>query len=130
MTTRSPLIGLILLVAAFFPGAVFLAWSPWLEKLYRREGGTRTANVIGRRGVADPRMTLMLMAHHDSKSQSLSFPFRMGLTIVTIVGRLPPGFAGTDRDFLGQPPGPDLARAGRRHRDRRRRPRSVDDEKR
>ena len=31
-------------------------------------------------------MTLMLMAHHDSKSQSLSFPFRMGLTITTIAG--------------------------------------------
>ena len=86
VTTPSPLIGLILLVAAFLPGAVFLAWSPWLEKLYRREGGTRTGNVIGRRGVAEPRMTLMLMAHHDSKSQSLSFPFRMGLTITTIAG--------------------------------------------
>ena len=86
VTARSPLGGLILLVAAFFPGAIFLAWSPWLEKLYRREGGTRTANVIGKRGVATPRMTLLLMAHHDSKSQSLSFPFRMGLTITTICG--------------------------------------------
>ena len=54
------------------------------RKLYRRDGKTRTANVIGRRGVTDPRMTLMLMAHHDSKSQSLSFPFRMGLTIITL----------------------------------------------
>jgi len=86
VTTPSPLIGLILLVAAFLPGAVFLAWSPWLERLYQREGGTRTANVIGKRGVAEPRMTLILMAHHDSKSQSLSFPFRMGLTITTIAG--------------------------------------------
>ena len=84
VTTPSPLIGLILLVAAFLPGAVFLAWSPWLEKLYRRDGGTRTTNVIGRRGVAEPRMTFVLMAHHDSKSQSLSFPFRMGLTITTL----------------------------------------------
>jgi acetylornithine deacetylase/succinyl-diaminopimelate desuccinylase-like protein len=86
VTIRTPVAGLILLVAAFSPAAVFLAWSPWLEKLYRREGETRTANVIGRRGVAAPRMTLMLMAHHDSKSQSLSFPFRMGLTITTIAG--------------------------------------------
>ena len=86
VTTPSPLIGLILLVVAFLPGAVFLAWSPWLEKLYHREGGTRTANIIGRRRVVEPRMTLMLMAHHDSKSQSLSFPFRMGLTITTIAG--------------------------------------------
>ena len=88
VTARSPWTGLILLVAAFLPGAIFLAWSPWLEKLYRREGGTRTANVIGKRGVVKPRMTLMLMAHHDSKSQSLSFPFRMGLTITTIAGAL------------------------------------------
>jgi Zn-dependent M28 family amino/carboxypeptidase len=28
------------------------------------------------------------MAHHDSKSQSLSFPFRMGLTATAIVGAL------------------------------------------
>jgi len=86
MTGRSPVTGLILLVAAFLPSAILLAWSPWLEKLYHHEGRTRTANVIGRRGVAEPRMTLMLMAHHDSKSQSLSFPFRMGLTITTICG--------------------------------------------
>ena len=88
VTPRSPLSGLVLLVAAFLPGAIFLAWSPWLEKLYRREGGTRTANVTGRRGVAEPRITLILMAHHDSKSQSLSFPFRMGLTISTIAGAI------------------------------------------
>jgi len=80
--------GLVLLVAAFLPGAVFLAWSPWIEALYRRGGGTRTANVIGKRGATDPRLTLMLMAHHDSKSQSLSFPFRMGLTITTIAGAI------------------------------------------
>ncbi|MBD3856280.1 MAG: M28 family peptidase [Acidobacteria bacterium] len=84
VTSRSPVTGLILLLTAFLPGAMFLAWSPWLEKLYRRDGGTRTANVIGRRGVAEPRVTFVLMAHHDSKSQSLSFPFRMGLTITTL----------------------------------------------
>jgi hypothetical protein len=103
--TRSPVAGLILLVAAFLPGAVFLAWSPWLEKLYRREGGTRTANVIGRRGVADPRMTLMLMAHHDSKSQSLSFPFRMGLTITTIGGACVLASLALIAIFTGNPPG-------------------------
>ncbi|MCW8985113.1 MAG: M28 family metallopeptidase [Thermoanaerobaculales bacterium] len=86
--TSSPLSGLILLVAAFLPGAVFLSWAPWLEKLYRREGGTRTANVVGRRCVTQARMTVMLMAHHDSKSQSLSFPFRMGLTIISVAGTL------------------------------------------
>ena len=33
-------------------------------------------------------MTLLLMAHHDSKSQSLIFPFRIGLTVVAILGAL------------------------------------------
>jgi acetylornithine deacetylase/succinyl-diaminopimelate desuccinylase-like protein len=88
LTPRSPIGGLGVLVLALIPSAVFLAWAPWLEKLYRREGRTRTANVIGRRGASSPRMTLMLMAHHDSKSQSLSFPFRMGFTIAAIVGAL------------------------------------------
>jgi acetylornithine deacetylase/succinyl-diaminopimelate desuccinylase-like protein len=83
---RSPITGLGLLVAAVLPSAAFLAWAPWLETLYGREGTTRTANVIGRRGVGNPRLTLLLMAHHDSKSQSLTFPFRMGLTVVAIVG--------------------------------------------
>jgi hypothetical protein len=86
ITPRSAFAGLALLVTALVPSAIFLAWSPWLEKLYRRDGKTRTANVIGGRGVAQPRMTLMLMAHHDSKSQSLSFPFRMGFTITAIIG--------------------------------------------
>ena len=86
LTPVSPIGGLLLLAAAVLPSAVFLAWAPWLEKLYRREGRTRTANVIGRRGVAQPRLTLMLMAHHDSKSQSLTFPFRMGFTLAAIVG--------------------------------------------
>jgi acetylornithine deacetylase/succinyl-diaminopimelate desuccinylase-like protein len=85
---RSPITGLVLLVAAVLPSMVFLAWAPWLEKLYRRQGSTRTANVIGRRGVDRPRQTQLLMAHHDSKSQSLTFPLRMGLTVVAIVGVL------------------------------------------
>jgi hypothetical protein len=88
LTPRSPIAGLAVLVMALIPGVVFLAWAPWLEKLYRREGRTRTANVIGRRGVEAPRVTMMLMAHHDSKSQSLSFPFRMGFTIFAIIGAL------------------------------------------
>jgi hypothetical protein len=85
---RSPLAALGLLVAATAPGAVFIAWAPWLEGLYRHEGGTRTANVIGRRAAQVPRMTMILMAHHDSKSQSLGFPFRMGLTVIAIAGVL------------------------------------------
>jgi acetylornithine deacetylase/succinyl-diaminopimelate desuccinylase-like protein len=104
--SSSPSSGLILLAAAFLPGAVFLSWAPWLEKLYRREGRTRTANVVGRRGVADPRMTLMLMAHHDSKSQSLSFPFRMGLTITTIFGAVLLAMLALIAIFSGELPGP------------------------
>jgi hypothetical protein len=85
---RSPMGSALLLLAAFLPSAVFLAWAPWLERLYHREGCTRTANVFGRRGVENPRLTLLLMAHHDSKSQSLAFPLRMGLTVVAIIGVL------------------------------------------
>jgi hypothetical protein len=85
---RSPIVGVILLVVSILPSAVFLAWAPWLERLYHREGITRTANVVGRRGVDNPRLSLLLMAHHDSKSQSLSFPLRMGLTVVAITGVL------------------------------------------
>jgi hypothetical protein len=88
LTPISPIGGLVLLILALAPSAVFLAWAPWLEKLYRREGDTRTANVVGRRGVEAPRLTLMLMAHHDSKSQSLSFPFRMGCTMIALTGAL------------------------------------------
>jgi len=88
LTPRSPVGGICVLVVALIPSAVFLAWAPWLEKLYRREGRTRTANVVGTRSVVSPRMTVMLMAHHDSKSQSLTFPFRMGFTIAAIFGAL------------------------------------------
>ena len=106
VSTVSPGTGLILLVVAFVPGAIFLSWSPSLEKLYRREGKTRTANVIGKHSVAEPRMTLILMAHHDSKSQSLSFPFRMGLTITTIAGASVLASLALIAVFSGNLPGP------------------------
>ena len=106
VTSRSPVTGLNLLLTAFLPGAVFLAWSPWIEKLYRRDGGTRTANVIGRRGVAEPRITFVLMAHHDSKSQSLSFPFRMGLTITTLCCTFLLASLAVFSIFSGNLPGP------------------------
>jgi len=106
LTSASPLSGLALLATAVIPGAVFLTWSPWLEKLYHREGCTRTANVIGNRGVAEPRLTLILMAHHDSKSQSLSFPFRMGLTVGAITGVLALIFLAVAAIVSGGPPGP------------------------
>ena len=67
---------------------MLLGWSPWLERLYSREGSTRTANVIGRRRCRQPRLSLVFVAHHDSKSQNLTLPYRAGLTILTLVGSL------------------------------------------
>jgi acetylornithine deacetylase/succinyl-diaminopimelate desuccinylase-like protein len=106
LTPRMPIGGLCVLILALIPSLIFLAWAPSLEKLYRREGRTRTANVIGRRSVASPRMTLMLMAHHDSKSQSLSFPFRMGFTIAAIVGALVLAAVAVVAVVTGSLPGP------------------------
>lgn len=83
---RFPIGGLLVLVAAVVPGLLLLSWSPWLERLYRRDGATRTANVTGTRPAADPDLTLLIMAHHDSKSQTLSFPYRMGLTLAAVAG--------------------------------------------
>jgi len=84
----SPFLGATLLVCALVPGLIFLAWAPWLERLYRRDGPTRTANVLGRRAVAHPNTRLIVMAHHDSKSQSLTLPFRAGFTAMVMVGVL------------------------------------------
>ena len=89
ITPRSPMLGLLLVVAAVVPGVALLAWSPWLERLYRRDGKTKTANVWGRRRARGaPNASLILMAHHDSKSQSLTLPFRLGLTLIAIGGTL------------------------------------------
>jgi hypothetical protein len=106
LTALTPIVGVGLLVAALLPGLVVLTWAPGLEKLYRREGPTRTANVVGRRGVANPRKTLILMAHHDSKSQSLTFPCRMGFTVVALVGALGLATLATAAILLGRPLGP------------------------
>jgi len=85
----STLLGLVLLIAALLPSAFLLAWSPQLEALYRKDGQTQTANIWGhRRPEGSPVASLVFMAHHDSKSQSLTFPFRMGLTVLAIVGVL------------------------------------------
>jgi hypothetical protein len=85
---RSPGWALVVLGAALVPGLIFLGWSPWLERLYQRDGRTRTANVTGRRPAVSPRLTLMVMAHHDSKSQSLTLPYRAGFTFLAIAGAL------------------------------------------
>ncbi|MEJ2189781.1 MAG: M28 family peptidase, partial [Acidobacteriota bacterium] len=113
VTTFAPVLGLTLLAAALVPGATFLAWAPWLERLYRSEGVTRTANVVGRHEAEFPRTTLILMAHHDSKSQSIRLPFRVGLTIVALFGVLALAGIGTALFFgLSVPPWAAPAVAG------------------
>ncbi len=77
-----------LLAAGFGLGGVLMGWAPWLETLYRRSGATRTANVVGRRAATAPRCRIVLVAHHDSKSQSLSLPVRMAATGCAVVGGL------------------------------------------
>ena len=84
LVIRAPVMAVIVLAVALGGSGVFLAWAPWLEKLYRGEGGTKAANVEGRLRVADPRMTLILVAHHDSKSQNLTLPFRALFTLLAI----------------------------------------------
>ena len=76
----------LLVLCALVAGGSLLIWAPWLERLYAREGSTATANVVGRRPASDPRLTLVLMAHHDSKSQNLTLAWRLGLTIAALVG--------------------------------------------
>ncbi len=73
---------------ALAAGGVFLAWTPGLERIYHAAGPTVTANVVGRRRAARPRLTLILLAHHDSKSQNLTLPVRVGLTLVALAGAL------------------------------------------
>jgi hypothetical protein len=108
ISQRSPILGLAFLTAALLPGGIFLAWAPWLESLYHRDGNVRTANIIGRHGPAEPRLSLLLMAHHDSKSQSLTFPFRMGLTLITILGTVVLLGLMSAGLMTGRTPGPPL----------------------
>ena len=77
------------LVVALAAGSMLLGWAPWLERIYSREGGTATANVYARRpAAAEPRLTVILIAHHDSKSQNLSMPVRGGWTVLALLGAL------------------------------------------
>lgn len=80
-----PQIAASCLALALLAGGTLLVWSPWLERLYSREGSTRTANVVGRTGPRRPRLSLIFVAHHDSKSQNLTLPYRSGLTILTLL---------------------------------------------
>ncbi len=102
-----PTISGALLLVAFAVGGYVLGWSPWSERLYARDGITRTANVVGRGGRSDkPRLTIILLAHHDSKSQNLTFPVRMGMTILALLGGLGLSIWLLIRAFGAQVPGP------------------------
>ena len=102
----SPLLAASCLGVAVVAGGVFLVWAPWLEKLYSREGPTRTANVVGRRSAAEPGLTLILVAHHDSKSQNLTLPFRIGLTFLVLAATLGLTILLGLSWFTGSMPGP------------------------
>lgn len=83
------------LAVALGAGGSFLAWAPWLERIYAREGPTRTANLYARRPAASapPRLSLILVAHHDSKSQNLTMPVRGAWTVLALLGALLVGVA-------------------------------------
>lgn len=89
LAPSAPGVSLVLVGLGFAAGATLLVWAPWAERIYRREGPTTTANVAGRRPAAgSPRLTLVLLAHHDSKSQNLTFPMRIGATLLALAGGL------------------------------------------
>lgn len=104
---RSPVTAGLLLIVGLSIGAFVLGWSPWSEKLYSGDGPTRTANVIGRRSVEAPRLTIILLAHHDSKSQNLTFPVRMSMTILAIAGGVTLAVWLAFRLLAGEMPGSD-----------------------
>jgi acetylornithine deacetylase/succinyl-diaminopimelate desuccinylase-like protein len=88
LVPESPLAAAAMLSLTVVAGSCLLGWSPWLENLYRRSGPIRTANVVGRRRVPAPRKRIILMAHHDSKSQSLGLPARLAATFGAMFGLL------------------------------------------
>jgi hypothetical protein len=85
-SSQAPVVSVVLLILSMIAGGTFLLWSPWLERLYQRPGPTRTANISARRRCQEPRLTLIFLAHHDSKSQSLTMPVRAGLTLAALAG--------------------------------------------
>ena len=87
LAVNRPGVASLALVAGILGGAVLLSWTPGAEKLYAADGPTSTTNGIGRRQASGRRRkTLVVLAHYDSKSQNLTFPWRMGATILAIVG--------------------------------------------
>lgn len=88
LAATSTAAALTALAAGIVVGGALIVYAPGAERIYRGEGPTRTANITGRRRVPGPRMTLIFLAHYDSKSQNLTFPWRNGLVIVAILGAL------------------------------------------
>ena len=88
LAVRSPVLSIALLTLGLGAGAFLLSWSPWSERIYAGDGPTRTANVAGYRRVKKPLCTIILLAHHDSKSQNLTFPWRIGMTLLALLAAL------------------------------------------
>ncbi len=87
LAATRPLTAAVALAVGVIGGAVLTGWASGSEKLYSRAGPTCSANVIARRPATGIRLrTLIVLAHYDSKSQNLTFPWRMGATILAIVG--------------------------------------------
>lgn len=84
LVPRWPLLAAGVLLSAGLAGGSLLGWAEWLERLYRRRGGTVTANVEGRRSGGDDGPLLIFVAHHDSKSQNLTMLLRGMLTLVAL----------------------------------------------
>ena len=103
---RSPWTAGLLLGLGFAAAGVFLGWAPWRERIYAGEGPTRTANLAGRRAVENPRVTVILLAHHDSKSQNLTLPWRMGMTLLALACGLTLAVLLLAAAVAGRMPGP------------------------
>lgn len=105
LAAAEPLSAAAVLAVALAAGGTFLGWAPWLERIYAREGPTATANVVGRRPAdGRARLSLILMAHHDSKSQNLTMPVRGALTLLALLGALAVGVAVVWSLVAVQPP--------------------------
>lgn len=103
---RSLPLGLGLLVLGLAASAGLLLWAPGIEKLYGSEGPTRTANIEARRRAVERRLTLICLAHYDSKSQNLTLPWRNALTILAILGALGLAAVLAAGMFIESAPGP------------------------
>jgi hypothetical protein len=89
LSRAAPLPAAVVLIVALGSGGTFLAWAPWLERIYALEGHTATANIVAQRPAqGKPRLSLIFVAHHDSKSQNLTMPVRGAWTLFALLGAL------------------------------------------